>query len=138
VVAGLADRLKLQVRYETRSEQGYRLVFAHTGRRLGPQVQPSTLECTQFQPPVDVNDIEASAMKRCSWQYVSTSGGLKTVTLDRNAAKRPESGVGYQCVDVRFADGRQVENPVVFNGEQLDVPDTFAGAEVQELKLHRN
>ena len=48
--------------------------------------------------------------------------------------KQPESGMGYQRVDVRFADGRHVENVMVFNAEQLDVPDTFAGAEVQELK----
>lgn len=50
--------------------------------------------------------------------------------------KQPESGMGYQRVDVRFADGRRVENVMVFNAEQLDVPETFAGAEVQELKLH--
>lgn len=51
--------------------------------------------------------------------------------------KAPESGMGYQRVDVRFTDGRHVENVMVFNAEQLDVPDTFAGAEVQELKIHR-
>jgi hypothetical protein len=49
----------------------------------------------------------------------------------------PESGMGYQRVDVRFTDGRHVENATVFNAEQLDVPDTFADAEVQELKMHR-
>ncbi len=52
--------------------------------------------------------------------------------------KEPESGMGYQRVDVRFADGRHVENAMVFNAEDLDVPDGFAGAEVQELKPHRN
>jgi hypothetical protein len=52
--------------------------------------------------------------------------------------KEPESGMGYQRVDVRFADGRHVENAMVFNAEDLDVPDRFAGAEVQELKPHRN
>lgn len=50
--------------------------------------------------------------------------------------KQPESGMGYQRVDVRFADGRHVENVMVFNSEDLDVPDAFAGAEVQELKIH--
>ena len=52
--------------------------------------------------------------------------------------KEPEYGMGYQRVDVRFADGRHLENVMVFNAEDLDVPDSFAGAEVQELKLHRN
>jgi hypothetical protein len=51
--------------------------------------------------------------------------------------KEPESGMGYQRVDVRFADGRRVENVVVLNAEQLDVPDAFRGAEVQELRIHR-
>jgi hypothetical protein len=51
--------------------------------------------------------------------------------------KAPESGMGYQRVDVQFADGRHVENVMVFNAEQLDVPNMFAGAEVQELKIHR-
>jgi hypothetical protein len=51
--------------------------------------------------------------------------------------KLPESGMGYQRVDVRFADGRHVENVMVFNAEQLDVPDAFRGAEVQELRIHR-
>jgi hypothetical protein len=45
--------------------------------------------------------------------------------------------MGYQRVDVRFADGRHVENVMVFNAEDLDVPDTFAGAEVQALQLHQ-
>ena len=48
--------------------------------------------------------------------------------------KEPESGMGYQRVDVRFADGRHIENVMVFNAEQLEVPDTFSGAEVQEVR----
>ena len=51
--------------------------------------------------------------------------------------KKPESGMGYQRVDVRFADGRHLENVMVFNAVHLEVPDTFDGAEVTELKLHR-
>jgi hypothetical protein len=50
--------------------------------------------------------------------------------------KEPESGMGYQRVDVRFADGRQLENATVFNAEYLDVPDALAGAEVEQLKMH--
>lgn len=48
----------------------------------------------------------------------------------------PESGMGYQRVDVRFADGRYVEDVMVFNAEDLHVPDHFAGAEVQDVKMH--
>lgn len=51
--------------------------------------------------------------------------------------REPESGMGYQRVDVRFADGRHVENAMVFNAEDLDVPDKFAGAEVEDVKVRR-
>lgn len=50
--------------------------------------------------------------------------------------QQPESGMGYQRVDVRFADGRCLENAVVFNAEDLEVPDELARAEVQEVKIH--
>jgi hypothetical protein len=50
--------------------------------------------------------------------------------------KKPESGMGYQRVDVRFVDGRHLGNAVVLNAELLEVPDTFAQAEVRELMLH--
>ena len=47
----------------------------------------------------------------------------------------PESGMGYQRVDVRFANGRELKNVLVFNAEDLDVPDDLAGLEIQELSL---
>lgn len=49
---------------------------------------------------------------------------------------KPESGMGYQRVDVRFSDGRHLENAVVLNAELLEVPDAFAQAEVRELRMH--
>jgi len=52
--------------------------------------------------------------------------------------KESESGMGYQRVDVRFVNGRHLENAIVFNAEHLEVPDAFIGAEVKELKLHRS
>jgi hypothetical protein len=48
----------------------------------------------------------------------------------------PESGMGYQRVDVRFVDGRCVENVMVFNAEELDVPDAFDDAEIADVTLH--
>lgn len=51
---------------------------------------------------------------------------------------QPESGMGYQQVDVRFADGRHLENALVFNAEELEVPDSFADAEIQTLTMHRD
>ena len=47
----------------------------------------------------------------------------------------PESGMGYQRVDVRFTNGRELRNVLVFNAEDLDVPDDLAGLEIKELSL---
>ena len=41
----LLDRFKLVTRRETRDMPVYALVFARTDRKLGPQIQPSTLDC---------------------------------------------------------------------------------------------
>jgi hypothetical protein len=37
--------------------------------------------------------------------------------------------------DVRFANGRELKNVVVFNAEDLDVPDEFAQTEIKDLNL---
>jgi hypothetical protein len=44
--------------------------------------------------------------------------------------------MGYQRVDVRFADGRLVENVMVFNAEDLDVPEQFGESEITKITLH--
>lgn len=41
----------------------------------------------------------------------------------RKLAKFPESGMGYQNVRVKFADGSFL-NTVVLNGESLELPDS--------------
>lgn len=50
--------------------------------------------------------------------------------------KKPESGPGYQFVDVVFADGRHLSNAVVINAEILWLPDAFNDAEVMDLTMH--
>jgi hypothetical protein len=63
------------------------------------------------------------------------------IKLDKRWSKRlrelPESGMGYQYVDVRFADGRELRNVVVLNGEELEVPNDFAQVEVTDIGLHK-
>lgn len=63
------------------------------------------------------------------------------IKLDKRWSKLlrelPESGMGYQRVDVRFADGRELKNVVVLNGEELEVPDDFAQAEIKDVGLHK-
>ena len=48
----------------------------------------------------------------------------------------PESGMGYQRVDVRFVNGRELKNALVFNAEDLDVPDELAHVEIKDLRPH--
>lgn len=62
------------------------------------------------------------------------------IKLDRQWVERllklPESGMGYQRVNVRMADGREVKNAVVLNAEVLELPDDFGPATVTDIQLH--
>ena len=48
----------------------------------------------------------------------------------------PESGMGYQRVDVRFDNGREIKDVLVFNAEDLEVPDELAQAEIRDVSMH--
>jgi hypothetical protein len=48
----------------------------------------------------------------------------------------PESGMGYQSVDIRLVDGRELKDVVVFNAEEIEVPDEFARAQIKDVRLH--
>ena len=54
----------------------------------------------------------------------------------RHLARLPESGMGYQRVDVRFTDGREVIDTVVLNGEDVELPGDCRGATIQDIRLH--
>jgi hypothetical protein len=51
-------------------------------------------------------------------------------------AKMPESGMGYQRVDVRMSDGREVIDALVFNAQEIELPDDCRDVEIQEIRLH--
>lgn len=46
----------------------------------------------------------------------------------------PESGMGYQLVDVVMQDGRRLQSVVVLNAEWLEIPSEFSDAEVRDLR----
>jgi len=48
----------------------------------------------------------------------------------------PESGMGYQRVDIRLVDGRELKNVLVFNAEEIEVPDEFKQVQIKDLRLH--
>lgn len=49
---------------------------------------------------------------------------------------QPESGMGYQRVDIRFANDRVVRDVPVFNAELVELPDEVARLPIRELTLH--
>ena len=44
--------------------------------------------------------------------------------------------MGYQRVDVCFTNGRELRDVMVFNAEDLDVPDELAQSEIKDVRLH--
>ena len=48
----------------------------------------------------------------------------------------PESGMGYQRVDIQLVDGRELKDVVVFNAEEIEVPEEFARAQIKDVRLH--
>lgn len=49
----------------------------------------------------------------------------------------PESGMGYQRVDVTFSDGSQLENVLAFNCEEIELPDAFLRRAVESIQPSR-
>jgi hypothetical protein len=50
---------------------------------------------------------------------------------------QPESGMGYQRVDVFFADGSVQRDCVAFNAEEVEIPDSCRGKKIKDVRLHR-
>ncbi len=50
---------------------------------------------------------------------------------------QPESGMGYQRVDVRLEGDRELRDVVVLNAEMIELPEDCARAQIRDLRLHR-
>jgi uncharacterized protein (TIGR03435 family) len=84
-----ADRMKLAAHVEDRERDTFALVLARSDGRPGPQLKPSTLDCTPpppgsppSPPPPDFFGPE-SAMKRCGALYGQGSIVSGGITMDR-------------------------------------------------------
>lgn len=117
----LADRMKLQAHYETREREAYHLALARADKRLGPQLQPSTIDCATPPPsgarPSGLDGQIQMLKERCvlgfagSGQWVGLySGGTSIPDLARSLtsfARRPvvdRTGLeGNYSVALRFA-----------------------------------
>jgi hypothetical protein len=47
----------------------------------------------------------------------------------------PEAGMGYQRVDLRLADGRELKDILAFNAEEVELPDECANAKIEDIHL---
>jgi uncharacterized protein (TIGR03435 family) len=117
----LADRVKLQAHYETRERDAYQLVLARADKRLGPQLQPSTVDCAKPPPlgarPSGLDGQIQMLQQRCVLGFAGSgqsvglySGGTSIPDLARsltNSARRPvvdRTGLeGNYAVALRFA-----------------------------------
>jgi hypothetical protein len=63
------------------------------------------------------------------------------VPLDRKwceqLVKLPESGMGYQRVDIRFAGGRTVRDVLVFNAQEAELPEEFARLPITDIVVRK-
>lgn len=50
----------------------------------------------------------------------------------------PESGMGYQVVDVTLRDGKTLPGLAVFNGQDLEPPpvESFDASDIVRIELH--
>lgn len=48
---------------------------------------------------------------------------------------QPESGMGYQRVDVVLEDGTTLADCFVLNAEEIEMPDIHAGKKIKEMRL---
>ena len=46
----------------------------------------------------------------------------------------PESGMGYQIVDIELKDGRIIKGVYVFNAEYLDLPNKYGSLKANDIK----
>ncbi len=84
----LADRLTMRAHVEQREQDGFALVLARDDRRLGPNLKPSTLDCTlppqRASPPPSSLPTRLEAAGRCGMlggQGFFVSGGMSMSRL---------------------------------------------------------
>ena len=63
------------------------------------------------------------------------------VPLDKKWSERlvkhPESGMGYQRVDIRFAGDQTARDVMVFNAEEAELPEKFAKLQITDIVLRK-
>ena|SRR5688572_14978413 len=97
----LADRMKLSAHYDIKELQSYELVLARADGKLGPNLRPSRLDCTQPQAPpkpmpgMDIKQMSLSFCGRafnapdgCGYRKVETTADQETCSIERRSETR--------------------------------------------------
>jgi uncharacterized protein (TIGR03435 family) len=144
--AAFADRMKLVAHIEQRERTAYVLVTSRSDGRLGPDMKPSTLDCTPrpatppaADAPFRLQDFKSKcgyAMSGASFTSM-VSGGISMDQLARmldgavDADVEDRTGLhGWYALTLNYA-------PLT-GGTQGDVPDVFTAVQEQlGLKLER-
>lgn len=50
----------------------------------------------------------------------------------------PESGMGYQRIDLFFADGSMLHDIVAYNAEEIEIPSQYSNKEITKIQIHKN
>lgn len=49
----------------------------------------------------------------------------------------PETGMGYQRVNIHLREGKVLKDVMVFNAEECQVPEPFDPSEIEDVELAR-
>lgn len=52
--------------------------------------------------------------------------------------KMPETGMGYQKVDLTFKDGRILKGLIILNAEDCQTEEEFNVADIADIRLHKD
>ena len=61
---------------------------------------------------------------------------LPAIWIDR-LVHLPESGMGYQRVNIRLREGKVLKDVMVFNAEECQVSEPFETSEIEDVELVR-
>jgi len=50
----------------------------------------------------------------------------------------PESGMGYQRIDIFFAGGSMLHDIVAYNAEEIEIPSQYLNKEITKIQIHKN
>jgi len=50
----------------------------------------------------------------------------------------PESGMGYQRIDLFFADGSMLHDIVAYNAEEIEIPSHYSNKEITKIQMRKS